>query len=97
MAPGRLERWHNAYGAVGCGSLESLVEQMLSASAYIGNDAGPTHLAAQLGLPTTALFGPTDPEVWAPRGPQVNVIAPESPKEMNWLSVDALLQELGLD
>lgn len=91
-----LERWHAEYGAVGCGSLEALVEQLLSGSAFIGNDAGPTHLAAQLGLPSTALFGPTSPKAWAPRGAQVNVIAPDQPTAMDWLSSNDLLRQLGL-
>lgn len=89
-----LERWHDAYHAVGCGSLESLVEQLVGASRYVGNDAGPTHLAAQLGLPTTALFGPTDPAVWAPRGPAVEVIAPDEPAAMEWLEVERVVAEV---
>ena len=40
---------------------------------YIGNDSGITHLAAAVGTPVLALFGPTDPAVWAPRGPHVRV------------------------
>jgi ADP-heptose:LPS heptosyltransferase len=40
---------------------------------YIGNDSGITHLAAAVGTPVLALFGPTNPEVWAPRGPHVRV------------------------
>jgi ADP-heptose:LPS heptosyltransferase len=35
---------------------------------YIGNDSGITHLAAALGAPTIAIFGPSDPRQWAPRG-----------------------------
>lgn len=41
---------------------------------YVGNDAGVTHLAATLGTPTVALFGPTDPRVWRPLGPRVRVV-----------------------
>jgi heptosyltransferase III len=41
---------------------------------FVGNDSGVTHLAAALGVPTVAIFGPTCPEVWAPRGPRVEVI-----------------------
>lgn len=37
-------------------------------SLFIGNDSGISHLAAALGVPTVAIFGPTDPLVWAPRG-----------------------------
>jgi len=41
---------------------------------YIGNDSGITHLAAAVGLPTIALFGPTDPEMWGPRGERVVIL-----------------------
>lgn len=41
---------------------------------YLGNDSGVTHLAAAMGVPTVALFGPTDPRVWAPLGPRVTVL-----------------------
>jgi ADP-heptose:LPS heptosyltransferase len=44
------------------------------ATGFIGHDSGLTHLAAALGRPTVALFGPTDPEIWAPRGQHVTVI-----------------------
>ena len=37
-------------------------------SLFIGNDSGISHLAAALKRPTVAIFGPTDPCVWAPRG-----------------------------
>ena len=47
---------------------------MRHAALYIGNDSGITHLAAACGVPTIALFGPTDPRIWAPRGPAVQVI-----------------------
>jgi heptosyltransferase-2 len=32
-------------------------------------DSGPAHLAAAAGVPTIALFGPTDPVRWRPYGP----------------------------
>ena len=41
---------------------------------YIGNDSGITHLAAALGVRTIALFLDTDPQVWAPRGPRVELL-----------------------
>jgi len=34
----------------------------------VSNDSGPMHLAAALGVPTVALFGPTDPRRTAPAG-----------------------------
>ena len=51
------------------------------ADAYLGNDSGITQIAAAVRrrdgrtTPTVALFGPTDPRVWAPRGEHVRVIA----------------------
>jgi Glycosyltransferase family 9 (heptosyltransferase) len=60
------------------------------AAAYVGNDSGVTHLAAAWGAPTVALFGPTDPEVWAPTGPQARVVrAPDG--RMDGLAVEAVL------
>lgn len=52
-----------------------LVASILSQSAlFIGNDSGITHMAAALGIPTVAVFGPTDPSVWAPRGKSVCIV-----------------------
>ena len=60
-------------GAVRIGDLYELACWLAKARVYIGNDSGITHLAAAVGTPVLALFGPTDPEVWAPRGPHVRV------------------------
>jgi len=35
----------------------------------VGGDSGPVHLAAALGVPVVALFGPTDPARNGPWGP----------------------------
>ena len=51
---------------------------LATARIYIGNDSGPTHLAAAVGTPVMALFGPSDPAVWAPRGPYVAVAAADA-------------------
>jgi len=48
----------------------------------IGNDSGVAHLSAALGVPTLALFGPTDPRVWAPQGPRAAILAPEQPSDV---------------
>lgn len=36
------------------------------ASLFVGNDSGPAHIAAAFGVPVVAIFGPSDPVVWAP-------------------------------
>jgi hypothetical protein len=61
-------------GAVRFDDLYELACWLASARLYIGNDSGITHLAAAAGAPVIALFGPTDPAVWAPRGPNVRVV-----------------------
>jgi len=60
-------------GAVQIGDLYELACWLAGARVYIGNDSGITHLAAAVGTPVLALFGPTDPQIWAPRGPHVRV------------------------
>ncbi len=49
-------------------SLTELAGALANCRAYFGNDSGITHLAAALGLPVIALFGPSNPDTWAPRG-----------------------------
>ncbi len=66
-------------------SLEEALEVLSEAMALVGNDSGLTHLAAALGLPVLALFGPTDPVLWAPFGERVRVLYPWSglaPREL---------------
>ncbi len=41
---------------------------MRRAAGFVGNDSGVSHLAAAAGAPGLAIFGPTDPERWRPRG-----------------------------
>jgi heptosyltransferase III len=55
-------------------NLDELGIWLAGARLYVGNDSGVTHLAAAAGVPTVALFGPTDPRMWAPRGERVRVV-----------------------
>jgi heptosyltransferase III len=69
-------------GAVRFDDLWDLACWLGRARLYIGNDSGITHLAAAVGTPVLALFGPTtDPAVWAPRGPNVRVARFNSPAQ----------------
>ncbi|MCP4622463.1 MAG: glycosyltransferase family 9 protein [bacterium] len=56
--------------------LLDLLDLFKSAGGYIGNDSGASHLAAYSGLPTTVIFGPADPERWAPIGRAVQIVRP---------------------
>ncbi|MCG3130642.1 MAG: hypothetical protein FLDDKLPJ_01408 [Phycisphaerae bacterium] len=52
---------------------DAVVNLLCRARAYLGMDAGMTHVAALLGVPTAAVFGPTDPRIWQPLGLRVRV------------------------
>ena len=45
------------------------------ADVFVGNDSGISHLAAAMGRPTVAIFGPTDAGVYGPLGPNARVFA----------------------
>ncbi len=47
--------------------LAGVIERL---AAVIGTDSGPRHVAAALGVPTFAWFGPTHPDTWNPPGPE---------------------------
>ena len=57
--------------------LPILAALMECCACYVGNDSGVTHLAAAVGVPVVAVFGPTDPAIWGPRGERVHVIRGE--------------------
>ena len=42
-------------------SITDLIALTRRASLFVGGDTGPMHLAAALGVPVVAIFGPTDP------------------------------------
>ena len=71
--------------------LLEVAEHLQKCRCYLGNDSGITHLAAMLGVPTVALFGPSDPLVWRPLGPVVRII---EERHLERLHVDTVLETL---
>jgi ADP-heptose:LPS heptosyltransferase len=70
-------------------TLRELVALFERAAVFVGHDSGLTHLAAAVGCPTVALFGPTDSAVWAPVGPAVLVLAGAAARESDpWRGLD---------
>jgi heptosyltransferase-3 len=62
---------------------ETLLSLLKGASLYLGHDSGITHVAALLGISTTAIFMNSNPAQWAPLGPDVTVISNfESPAQI---------------
>jgi lipopolysaccharide heptosyltransferase II len=68
----------NLAGRISLGELGALAEM---ADLYVGNDTGPTHVAAAVGCPTLALFGPSQPARSAPYATKGQVIALGGPAE----------------
>ena len=58
---------------VGRTTLRELVGVVSRCAAFVSNDSGAMHIAAALGVPLTAIFGPTDERATAPAG-QADVI-----------------------
>lgn len=71
-------------------ALPVLAAALESCGLFIGNDSGISHLAAAVGAPTIALFGPTDRRIWGPRGASVRVVGGPGSR-MNEIAVDEVL------
>ena len=88
--PAMLERMINE-------PLLAVASQLQQCRCYLGNDSGITHLAALLGIPTIALFGPSDPATWRPVGPEVVVIRETTLAQLNInVVMDSLKAVLGV-
>lgn len=71
--------------------LREAMAAMAQCGFFAGNDSGMTHLAARVTPAVFAIFGPTDPDVWAPAGKRVEVVcAPDG--DLVELSVDAVME-----
>ena len=69
------------------------VAALLENAIFLGHDSGISHLAAAAGANCILLFGPTDPEVWAPRNENVRVI--RTPKgDLRQLDLDPVRDAL---
>ena len=55
-------------------SIEGLIDATRRAAAVVGVDSGPLHVAAALGRPGVAIFGPTDPAQPGPYGGSFTVL-----------------------
>jgi len=55
-------------------TIAELIGATRGASAVVGVDSGPLHLAAALGRPGVAIFGPTDPGRNGPYGGSIEVL-----------------------
>jgi ADP-heptose:LPS heptosyltransferase len=70
--------------------IAGLAATMTGLRVLVGNDSGPMQLAACLGTPVVAIFGPTDPGRTAPRGFGRCIVSPPPGRDdcMRGISVD---------
>lgn len=74
-APGSAAELGSIRGAqVHLSGIDGLIDATRRAHAVIGVDSGPMHLAAALGKPGVAIFGPTDPASHGPYGGSLRVL-----------------------
>ncbi len=60
-----------------CPTPAALKGALARCALVVGNDSGPVHLAALMGVAALAVFGPSDPGRWAPRGPRAGWVQPQ--------------------
>lgn len=97
-SPDRMHHWTETLGAQVIRSADQLMPALQQAQLFIGNDAGPMHLAAQLGTPTLGVLGPTDPAKTAPRATHYRSVSPpDGPGRIEDVTLAAVLEAVGLE
>lgn len=72
--------------------LPQLAQMLFQCRLFLGHDSGISHLAAALGLPGLALWGPTNPNIWRPRSQEFEILSSET--GLNGLSVNEVYEHL---
>ena len=73
-------------------SLRQLASIVSLVDVFVGNDTGVMHMAAAVGVPVVAIFGPTDPREWKPLGEKI--VALRSSTDCADVSVEQVQQAL---
>ena len=55
-----------AFRGISGAPLSEIKSLIAGASLYVGNDSGPAHMAAALGVPAVVIFTASDPAIWGP-------------------------------
>ncbi len=86
----------HAFDTVSSCDLVAIAALLANSGGYVGNDSGITHLAAAVGIPVIALYGPTRSATWAPRGAHVNVLCATEPttESLAEVTVQSVLDQL---
>lgn len=63
------------------------------ATGFVGHDSGITHIAAAVGVPVIALWGPSDQVIWQPLGERITVLS--STAGLAKLPVSVVWEQIG--
>jgi ADP-heptose:LPS heptosyltransferase len=55
-----------AFRGIAGAPLSEIKAVIADAALYVGNDSGPAHMAAALGVPVVVIFTASDPAIWGP-------------------------------
>ncbi len=87
------EKCPEAYDLTGQTSLKEIVALAKGAVGAVGSDTGPMHLIAAAGAPSVVLFSEaSDPQLCAPRGPNVAILQKDSLSGLAVAEVDDALR-----
>jgi heptosyltransferase-2 len=75
-------------------ALNHLAAVLGRCAVFVGHDSGISHIAAAVETPCVLLFGPTDPDIWAPANAGVRVVRHPSLR-MEEIEVDAVVENFG--
>jgi heptosyltransferase-1 len=78
-------------------TLLELASLLAGSATVVGGDTGPVHLAASLGVATTAVFVTTDPERNGPRGRRVRIVSSARIGERARRARSGALREIPVD
>lgn len=73
-------------------ALPHLAAVLQKCTLFLGHDSGISHIAAAVGTPCLLLFGPTDPEIWAPRNVTVKIVQGATAK-MSAISMTSVTEQ----
>lgn len=72
--------------------LGQIKELLSTAGLFVGNDSGPAHMAAALGIPVAVVFGASDQRIWGPWKTPSEVLA--SPEGINGVEARQVIEAL---
>ena len=58
-----------------------MINLIAGASAFVGNDSGPAHIASAFFIPSVVIFGNSDADVWGPWRARAEALVADGPIE----------------